>query len=172
MKLRTACRADLPRLTEIYNLYVRTSHATFDIDPFSEADRMTWFDQFDGERYQCGVADASCGGGGGGDGGDGVKGYACSTPFKAKAAYQTSVEVSVYVAADALGTGLGKALYSRLLPALEDQDLHRAYAGIAQPNDSSMKLHEAFGFVEVSRLTEVGRKFDRYWDVIWLERTL
>ena len=166
MKLRPARRTDLSRLTEIYNFYVRTSHATFDIDPFSEADRAAWFDQFDGQRYQCWVADSCCGGG------DGAIGYACSTPFKAKAAYQTSVEVSIYVAADVLGGGIGKALYARLLPALEQQDLHRAYAGIAQPNDSSMQLHQTFGFVEVSRLTEVGRKFDRYWDVTWLERAL
>ena len=170
MKFRPACRTDLPRLTEIYNFYVRTSHATFDIDPFSEAERSAWFDQFDGQRYQCWVADVS--GSGDGGGGSGVMGYACSTPFKAKAAYQTSVEVSIYVAADVLGGGIGKALYARLLPALEQQDLHRAYAGIAQPNDSSMQLHQTFGFVEVSRLTEVGRKFDRYWDVTWLERAL
>jgi phosphinothricin acetyltransferase len=104
--------------------------------------------------------------------GDAVLGYACTTPFKAKAAYETSVEISVYVAHDAHGQGVGRALYETLLPRLEAEDLHRAYAGIAQPNDASMRLHQAFGFVEVSRLTEVGRKFDRYWDVHWLERPL
>lgn len=170
MHVRSARRADLPRLTEIYNHYVETSHATFDVTPFTEAGRNPWFDLFDGGRYQCWVAVT-------GESpvaatGDTLVGYACSMPFKAKAAYETSVEVSVYVAHDAHGRGIGRVLYETLLPRLEVEDLHRAYAGIAQPNDASMRLHRAFGFEEVSRLTEVGRKFNRYWDVHWLERPL
>lgn len=169
MHVRPARRADLARLTEIYNHYVVESHATFDVTPFSEGQRIPWFDQFDGGRYQCWVAvagkspvaDA-----------EQVVGYACATPFKTKAAYQTSVEVSVYVAHDEQGQGIGRVLYETLLPRLETEDLHRAYAGIAQPNEASTQLHQTFGFVEVSRLTEVGRKFDRYWDVHWLERPL
>jgi phosphinothricin acetyltransferase len=55
MHVRSARRADLPRLTEIYNHYVEGSHATFDVTPFTEAERSPWFDQFDGGRYQCWV---------------------------------------------------------------------------------------------------------------------
>ena len=162
MIIRPALRTDLHRLTEIYNHYVVSSHATFDVSPFTEASREAWFSQFDGARYQCWTAESETG----------PVGYACSTPFKEKAAYQTSVEVSVYVASSAVGGGIGPTLYETLLPALEAEDLHRAYAGIAQPNEPSMKMHQAFDFQVVSRLTEVGRKFDRYWDVIWMERAL
>ncbi|MGE0625955.1 MAG: N-acetyltransferase family protein [Pseudomonadales bacterium] len=162
MRIRPAQRPDLPRLTGIYNHYVANSHATFDIEPFTEATRAPWFDAFDGDRYQCWVAQTD----------DGVAGYACSQPLKPKAAYQTSVEVSVYLAPECQGRGTGRALYERLIPALEARDLHRAYALIAQPNEPSMALHAAFGFRPVSHLTEVGRKFGRYWDVIWLEKGL
>ncbi len=162
MNIRTAADPDLPAITEIYNHYVEHSHATFDVGAFSVADRQPWFDQFDGGRYQCWVAEDD----------NALLGYACSMPFKAKAAYQTSVEVSVYVAAATHRRGIGSALYRRLLPSLEAQDLHRAYAGIAQPNDASMALHAAFGFAQAAHYREVGRKFDRYWDVIWLERAL
>ena len=162
MHTRPATLADLPGLTAIYNHYVETSHATFDVGTFTTEARRPWFDVFDGNRYQCWIAAVD----------DGMLGYACSQPFKAKRAYETSVEVSVYVAADAQQRGIGRALYEQLLPALEAQDLHRAYAGIAQPNDASMRLHESFGFTEAARYTEIGRKFDRYWDVVWLEKPL
>ena len=159
MIIRPAIRADLGRLTDIYNHYVTSSHATFDVMPFTETGRSSWFEQFDGERYQCLVAEAD----------RKVVGYACSTRLKEKPAYQTSIEMSVYLTEEAHGNGIGTQLYRELLDRLRDKDVHRAYALIAQPNDASMKLHRSFGFREVARLTEVGRKFDRYWDVIWLE---
>ena len=160
--LRPARRSDLARLTHIYNHYVMHSHATFDTEAFTETLRAPWFDAFDGARYQCWVAELRAG----------PVGYACSQPLKPKAAYQTSVEVSVYLAPDVQGRGLGAALYGKLLPALNAHDVHRAYALIAQPNEPSMRLHAAFGFTPVAHLTEVGRKFDRYWDVVWLEKAL
>jgi len=162
MQIRPAERQDLARLTEIYNHYVLSSHATFDVEPFTTSTRSPWFEAFDGGRYQCWVAETD----------DGIVGYACSAPLKPKAAYQTSVEVSVYLAPEHHGRGLGRALYGRLMPELEAQDLHRAYALIAQPNEPSMHLHEVFGFRPVSHLSEVGRKFGRYWDVVWLEKGL
>jgi phosphinothricin acetyltransferase len=162
MELRQARSADLGRLTEIYNHYVSTSHATFDVEPFSVSERADWFARFDGARYQCWVAES----------GGQVAGYACSSPFKQKSAYQTSVELSIYLAADHHARGIGRALYEALLPGLREQDLHRAYAGVAQPNEASMRLHRSFGFTPAAHYSEVGRKFDRYWDVVWLELAL
>lgn len=162
MKIRPAQRADLAAITRIYNHYVAHSHATFDVTPFNESERLSWFEVFDGDRYQCWVAEQE----------GRLAGYVCSTPLKAKPAYATSVEVSIYLDADARGRGMGRALYRRLFDSLAGRDLHRAYAVVAQPNDASMKLHEALGFRTVSRLSEVGRKFDRYWDVVWLEKPL
>ena len=160
MEVRAALSEDLGALTGIYNHYVINTHATFDVAPFTIETRTPWFTQFDGARHQCWVALE----------GSDLIGYACSMPLKPKAAYATSVEVSVYVKDGLGGRGTGHRLYDRLFAELTKQDVHRAYALIAQPNEPSMKLHRAFDFEEVARLNEVGRKFDRYWDVHWLER--
>ncbi|MGW1978709.1 N-acetyltransferase family protein [Streptomyces sp. NPDC001889] len=102
----------------------------------------------------------------------GLLGYATSSPLRPKAAYDTSVEVSVYCAPEAAGLGVGTLLYKSLFEALEGEDLHRAYAGITQPNEASTRLHTRFGFRPVGTYREVGRKFGRYWDITWYEKEL
>jgi phosphinothricin acetyltransferase len=82
------------------------------------------------------------------------------------------VETSVYLAPDAVGRGAGTRLYEKLFKALEGEDVHRAYAGIALPNPASVGLHERFGFKRAGHFTEQGRKFGRYWDVAWYEKAL
>lgn len=162
--VRPARPADLPRLTEIYNHYVATTAITFDLEPFTvEQRRSEWFDHYaDRGRYRLLVADT----------GDGVLGYATSSPFARKAAYQTSVETSVYCAPEAVGRGIGSRLYAGLFAALDGEDVHRALAGITMPNDPSVALHRRFGFTEVGLYAEVGRKFGRYWDVLRMVRPL
>lgn len=73
---------------------------------------------------------------------------------------------------EAVGKGLGSLLYTHLFQVLERQGLHRAMAGVTLPNDTSLALHRKFGFTEIGTEHEVGRKFDRYWDVVRLERPL
>ncbi|CAM5301397.1 N-acetyltransferase OS=Streptomyces tendae OX=1932 GN=GUR47_27290 PE=4 SV=1 [Streptomyces tendae] len=99
-------------------------------------------------------------------------GYATSSPYRAKPAYATSVETTVYVAPGAGGRGIGSLLYASLFDALAGEDLHRAYAAVAQPNEASARLHARFGFRHVGTYREVGRKFGRYWDVAWYEKPL
>lgn len=160
MTIRRAILADVAALTDIYNYYVEHDHATFDTQTFDVAARARWFEQFDGVRRICLVDDD-----------DGcIRGYACSGQFKAKAAYDTSVEVSVYLLPDSAGRGIGRSLYEDLMRHLDTHGVHRAYAGIAVPNDASIALHSRFGFREVAQLNEVGFKFERYWDVVWMER--
>jgi phosphinothricin acetyltransferase len=161
-RIRAAQADDLPTLVEIYNHYVENSHFTFDVEPCTPDSRRPWFEQFDGERYRCLVLLSD----------DLVVGYASSAPFKPKPAYGTSVEVSVYLAPGHTGRGYGRALYEALFTGIAKQDVHRAYALIALPNPESIALHEAFGFRQVAHLHEVGRKFGRYWDVVYLERAI
>lgn len=161
--VRAAHPADLPALTEIYNHYVCTSAATFDTTPFTVEQRQEWFSHYattGPHRLLVAV------------GGDDVLGYLTSSPFRAKPAYATSVETSVYLRPEATGRGLGTLLYRAIFDALAGQDLHRAYAGVALPNDASVRLHERLGFRAIGTYVEVGRKFGRYWDVLWLERSL
>ena len=91
-------------------------------------------------------------------------GYATSSPFHPKAAYATTVETSVYCDAAAVGRGIGSLLYEHLFDALEGEDVHRAIAGIALPNDGSRRVHRRFGFTEIGVEHEVGRKFGQFWD--------
>ena len=88
-----------------------------------------------------------------------------------RAAYAPSVETSVYVAPSHIGKGLGSALYGALVADLEREDVHRAYAGIAMPNPASVRLHERHGYRRAGYYSEQGRKFGRYWDVAWYERS-
>jgi phosphinothricin acetyltransferase len=160
--IRPAARDDLTALNEIYNHYVRATHVTFDVEPWSLARREEWFEHYGpAGRHRVFVAATDAGA---------VAGYASSSPYRPKPAYDTSVEVSAYLAPEATGHGAGTRLYAALLGALEGEDVHRAYAGIALPNAASVALHERCGFVHVGLFTEQGRKFGRYWDVAWYER--
>ena len=100
-------------------------------------------------------------------------GFASSSPFKKRPAYNTSVETSIYLEPDAMGGGVGTTLFGALLELLTaDERLHRAYGGIALPNAASIALHEKFGFQLAGTYREVGYKFDKYWDVAWYEKDL
>ena len=101
-----------------------------------------------------------------------IAGYAYAGEHRARAAYRWSVDVTVYVAAPARRSGVGRALYARLLPMLAQQQFHAAFAGIALPNPASVGLHEAMGFTPVGIYREVGFKFGRWHDVGWWQRLL
>lgn len=164
VQIRAGVSGDLDQLVEIYNHYVSNSHVTFDTQPFAIAARIHWFAQFDdagAHRLLVAEQDAA------------VIGYASSTSFKTRAAYNSSVETSVYLHPAATGQGVGRTLYSALLELLnEEPSLHRAYGGVALPNDASVELHERLGFKQVATFHEVGFKFDKYWDVSWFEKDL
>jgi phosphinothricin acetyltransferase len=158
--VRRATEEDLEEINRIYNHYVLTSHVTFDVTPADMQWRRRWFDEHRNGRYQVFVAVQ-----------DGVVGFASSGRYRERPAYQTTVETSVYVAPGHAGRAIGSSLYVALFETLQKQDVHRAVAGIAQPNPASVALHRRFGFQRVGRFSEHGRKFDRYWDVDWYERT-
>ena len=101
-----------------------------------------------------------------------VAGYAYASHHRSRPAYRWSADVTVYVAAEARRSGLGRALYGRLLPMLAEQQFHAAFAGIALPNPASVSLHEAMGFTPVGVYREVGYKFGRWCDVGWWQRLL
>ncbi|WP_149180160.1 GNAT family N-acetyltransferase [Streptomyces sp. TRM49041] len=171
VQVGTGTEADLPALTELYNHYVRETPITFDTVPFTPDQRRPWLlSHLEDGPHRLLVARHN-----GRDARNvpsGVLGYATTGPFRAKPAYGTSVEASVYLAPDAVGRGIGALLYTRLFELLAHEDVHRAYAGIALPNEASVRLHTRFGFRHTGTFTEVGRKFGRYWDVAWYEKPL
>ncbi|MFJ9904972.1 GNAT family N-acetyltransferase [Streptomyces sp. NPDC101152] len=165
VQVRPGVEADLEALTDLYNHYVRETPITFDTAVFTAEERRPWLLSHpeDGPHRLKVAADADT---------QEILGYATSSPYRPKPAYGTSVEVTVYVAPHAGGRGIGTLLYKALFASLAGEDLHRAYAGIAQPNEASTRLHERFGFRHVGTYREVGRKFGRYWDVAWYEKEL
>jgi phosphinothricin acetyltransferase len=163
VKVRPATLADLPRIVEIYNHYIETTPITFDLEPVTVEGRKPWFEEHTtAPRYQLFVAD---------DAGR-VVGYAGTGRFRDKAAYDTTAETTIYCAPEATGRGIGATMYAALFEALKDADLNRLVGGITVPNDASVALHHRFGFKAVGTFTANGRKFDRYWNVLWMERPL
>jgi len=161
--IRAAVRDDLARLTEIYNHFVANTPVTFDLEPWTVERRGTWFEQFAPVgRYRLLVAD---------DGGL-VVGYAGTTKFRVKAAYDTTVETTIYCAPGHEGKGIGRQMYTALFASLAGEDVHRIVAGYVPPNPASAALHARFGFRPVGTFSECGYKFGRHWDTCWLERPL
>ena len=163
VEIRAARETDLEALNDLYNEYVSTTHYTFDLEPMTMDARREWLTHYGVTgRHRVLVA----------VGGAGVAGFTSSSRYRPKAGYESSVETSIYLAPDATGAGLGTRLYAALFEAIEGEDAHRAYAGIALPNAASVALHERFGFKKVAHFTEQGRKFGRFWDVAWFEKAL
>jgi len=163
LAIRPALSSDLPRLTEIYNHYVIHTPITFDLEPYTVERRAAWFEQFAPTgRHRLVVADE-----------DGlVIGYAGTTQFRVKPAYDTTVETTIYCSQEAVGKGVGRMLYAALFEALSGENINRIVGGYTLPNPASAKLHEHFGFRPVGVFSEVGFKFGRYWNVQWMERPL
>ena len=157
--LRTATVGDLPALAAIYNDEVLHSVATFDVEPqppelFAERVAST--------RPGDHVVVAQEGGR--------VLGMAYAATYRSRPAYDGTRETSVYLAPEARGRGLGRALYDELLRRVDADGIHVCLAVIAQPNAASEALHAAVGFERVGTLPEVGRKFDRWVDIAWWHR--
>ncbi|MEU9186593.1 N-acetyltransferase family protein [Streptomyces sp. NPDC048484] len=165
VQVRPGAEGDLDALTDIYNHYVLETAITFDTEAFTPEERRPWLLSHpeDGPHRLMVAVDADS---------QRILGYATSSAFRPKPAYETSVAVTVYLVPDAAGRGVGTLLYEALFEALAGEDLHRAYAGIAQPNEASVRLHERFGFRHIGTYREAGRKFGRYWDVARYEKDL
>jgi phosphinothricin acetyltransferase len=161
--IRFVAPDDLEAVTGIYNHYVVHTPITFDLEPYTPQARRAWIEQFaPATRYQLYVAERE----------GRVVGYAGSVRFRPKAAYDTSVETTIYLDPAAQGVGLGARLYEVLFDALSGLDIHRVLAGITLPNDPSVALHRRFGFEQAGIMREVGRKAGRYWDVLGMDRAL
>ena len=155
MNIRMVSAEDSEDITEIYNYYIATSHATFELQPINAAEMERRIAETVNHGYPFLVADSV----------DGIAGYAYGRPFRPRPGYRHAVEVAVYVSESSQGQGIGYALYKNLFDRLFNSDIHTLIATIALPNDQSVRLHEKFGFEKAGHFREVGRKFDRWIDV-------
>lgn len=154
----------IEEISAIYAAAVATSHATFDTEPPGVDHWAAVVADTDPERGHHLLVAIAAGGA--------VAGYAKSSAFMVKLAYNTTCETSIYIGESARGAGVGTALYGELLERLDRSPLRLAVAGLAQPNPASTALHLAFGFRPVGTFSEVGVKFGRPWDVTWYQRPL
>lgn len=158
--VRDAVRSDADSIARIYNHYVSDTIVTFEEDAVSATVIQERLAEAHAASLPFLVAER----------GGQVCGYAYASKWKGRCAYRFSVEVTVYVDRAHGAQGIGSALYARLLPLLQQQGIHAAIGGIALPNEASVAFHEKFGFVQVARFREVGRKFDRWIDVGYWQR--
>jgi phosphinothricin acetyltransferase len=163
LSIREGVIGDLARLTEIYNHYVIETATTFDLEPFTAEQRRPWFERYAPVgRHLLLLAYRE----------GRIVGYTTSSPYHARHAYDTTVEMTILSAPEAIGQRIGQALYDAVFELLADEDIHAAVAAITLPNDASCAIHERFGFRRVGVLEEAGRKFGTYWDVAWYQRLM
>ena len=166
--VRNAAVNDAQRLTEIYDHYVRETAVTFEYrTPTSEEFRERMERTMVRYPYLV-IAD-----------GDDVLGYAYAGPFKARAAYDWSCELTIYLDPDVRGRGLGRMLYEALENALRDMGILNLYACIGYPETeeeyltrNSSDFHAHLGFETVGRFHKCGYKFGRWYDMIWMEKMI
>jgi L-amino acid N-acyltransferase YncA len=158
--IRIATLADAAAIQAIYAPMVEHTTISFELEP-PTVEQMAQRIEATLDQYPYLVAEQ-----------DGqVLGYAYASPHRAREAYQWSVDVTVYIDTHVHRGGIGRALYKCLLPILESQGFHTAYAGIALPNAASIGLHEALGFEHLGTYTEVGFKHGHWHDVgYWCKR--
>lgn len=160
--VRAANETDLPAINAIYNVYVATSPATFDLEPMTEAWRRDWFEIRRNAGYPVLVAVAA---------GE-VAGWCCLSAWSPKKAYQQTADESIYIADAWRGRGVGKALLSAILHEARAMDLHVVMAGIVGCQEPSLALHRSLGFIEAGRYEHMGYKLGAWHDVHWYQRHL
>jgi phosphinothricin acetyltransferase len=157
-----ACRADLPQILAIYNEVIRNSTAVYQEEDFTPARGAAWFEAKAERGFPLVVTrDAS-----------GVTGFGTFGDFRAWPCYRYSVEHSVHVRADYRGRGIGRALVQDLMTRATDLGKHVMIAGIDADNAVSIGLHRSLGFDTVGHFHQVGFKFGRWLDLVFMQRIL
>ncbi len=162
LHIRPAAEPDLPAMTAIYNEVIATSTAVYSDAPVTTADRQAWWAARTAQGYPVLVAQA----------GDRVIGFSTFGDFRAWPGYRFSVEHTVHIAAGERGGGVGRALVEALFPLAVALGKHVMLAGVDAENAASIRFHERLGFEQTGRLREVGFKFGRYLDLVFLQRFL
>lgn len=101
-----------------------------------------------------------------------VVGYAYASTYYARAAYDWTTELSIYVTKEARGQGIGSALYTALEEELQARGYLRFLACIAVPNEASISMHEKRGYVQVAHFPKIGYKFNKWHDIVWMQKTI
>jgi L-amino acid N-acyltransferase YncA len=162
MEVRDAGLEDLPGLLAIYNEVIATSTAIYADQPVTLANRDEWWKARVALGYPVMVAVDPTG----------VLGFASFGDFRAWPGYRFTVEHTVHVRTDRRGQGVGSALVDSLLGRASSLGKHVMIAGVDADNEPSLRFHERLGFIRVGHFRQVGFKFGRWLDLIFLQRFL
>lgn len=156
MIIRKPKREEIPALLDIYNYEVENGVATLDLNKKTLSEWEVWYDCHNIENHPLIVAEIE---------GE-IAGYATLSSYRAKEAYKSTVELSVYVSPKHRQSGVGTRLMEGILClAKEDASIHTVVSVITSGNKASQSLHEKFGFEYCGTIKEVGMKFGRYLDI-------
>ena len=149
-------------MSEIYNQAIATSTATFDTVPETAEHRLAWLEEHTAPQHPVLVAER-----------DGrVVGWASLSRYSTRCAYEATVEASTYIDSEETGRGLGTKLSEALFETGREGGVHAVLARICTENLASLAMTRKLGFFEIGIMREVGVKFGRSLDVMWLERIL
>ena len=162
ISIRQARETDVPGILEIYNDAILTTTALYTYDPFTLDMMQQWFAEKNAKNLPVFVAAHE----------NEVAGFASYGPFRPWPAYKYSVEHSIYVHKAQRGKGIAKKLLRTLIDHANAADLHTIVAGIDSENDVSINLHKQFGFKETGQITQVGYKFGRWLDLVFMQLIL
>ena len=165
--IRPAAPGDAEAIRAIYNPEVLESTVTFDLRPRTLEEQLAWLEVHSGGHLAIvAVDDAAVGSG------PEVVGFGSLSPYRSRPAYSTTVENSVYVRRDRQGQGIGRALLAELAVRATAHGFHAMIARIVGDHEASIALHRACGFEIIGTEREVGRKFNRWLDVVLMQRML
>lgn len=162
MLIRDATPADAAAIAAIYNHAVRTTTAIWNETEVDAGNRRDWLSARQAAGFPVLVAETA---------GE-VGGYGSFGDWRAFDGYRHTVEHSLYVAPDRRGRGIGRALLSALIASARTSGKHVMVAGIAADNAASLALHARLGFTETGRMPQVGTKFGRWLDLVFLQLRL
>lgn len=148
-------------ICEIYNYYIENTVISFEQEKLNIGDMKKRVESYTRKHpWLVGIVDGT------------VVGYVYATAWQSRSAYNDTVELSCYLDRRETGKGYGKHLYRALLEKLKEMKCHVVIAGVALPNEASIKLQEYFGFEKVAHFKEVGYKYDRWIDVAYWQLNL
>lgn len=162
MIVRKATREDVPEINAIYNDAVLTTTASYDYEPRPLEYRMAWYEEHLKHNLAMWVAE---------EGGK-VIGWSSLNKYHDRFGYRFTSENSIYIAGPYRGRGIGALLLQPLITSAEDRGFHAIIAVIDAQNEASVRLHRKFGFEIVGTFKQVGYKFDRWLDVVYMELLL
>jgi L-amino acid N-acyltransferase YncA len=161
--VRAATASDMDAIAHLYAHHVNHGTGTFETEPPDRSEIGRRWSEINARGLPWLVAD---------DDGD-VVGYAYAGPYRPRVAYRHTVEDSIYVRADRLGSGVGKLLMPVLINASKECGMHQMIAVIGDSgNQASIQLHRRFGFEDAGLLKDVGFKFGRWLDTVFMQRSL